>query len=182
MTAPLSVLAICGSLRAVSSNKALLEAAARLAPEGMTIALFEDLAALPPFNPDDDVDPRPQAVAAWRARIKAADGLLISSPEYARGVAGSLKNALDWLVSDEDFHGKPVAIFNASPRASHALSSLRLILDTMSGQVCDAAALTVPLLSTPLDAAGIAAHPDLSRQVRDALTAFATDIRSRRQS
>ena len=124
--------AISGSLRAVSSNTNLLLAAQALAPPHMAIEFYAGLASLPHFNPDDDGDPLPAAVVDLRARINAADGLLISSPEYARGVAGVMKNALDWMVSDVDFAGKPVALFNASPRATHALAALRLTLETMA--------------------------------------------------
>ncbi len=97
------LLAISGSLRAVSSNTSLLKAAQLLAPETMRIELYDGLASLPHFNPDLDIEPLPPPVAELRAKIGVADGLLISSPEYARGVPGSLKNALDWLVSGAEF-------------------------------------------------------------------------------
>ncbi|MGN6149776.1 MAG: NADPH-dependent FMN reductase, partial [Rhizomicrobium sp.] len=87
------LLAISGSLRAVSTNTALLRAAMLLRPAGMTIDFYDGLATLPHFNPDDDVEPLPLTVADWRAKVAAAEGLLISSPEYARGIPGSLKNA-----------------------------------------------------------------------------------------
>ena len=167
------VLAISGSLRAGSSNAALLGAAERLAPEGMEIRHYEGLAALPHFNPDLDVDPLPAPVADLRAQIGWADGVIISSPEYARGIPGSLKNALDWLVSSDVFPDKPVALFNASPRASAAQAALRLTLETMSARMIDAACITVPLLASNKDAASIAADPDLSGTIRDALAAFA---------
>ncbi|HEX3070122.1 MAG TPA: NADPH-dependent FMN reductase [Thermoanaerobaculia bacterium] len=98
----MKIIAICGSLRSQSSNRALLQAAVKLAPEGMEITIYEGLAGLPHFNPDDDEEDTtpPQPVAELRALLAAADGILISSPEYAHGVPGSLKNALDWLVSD----------------------------------------------------------------------------------
>jgi NAD(P)H-dependent FMN reductase len=169
----LRLLAISGSLRAASSNTTLLKAARALAPDGVEVELYEGLGALPHFNPDLDVEPLPPAVADLRARIKAANGLLICSPEYARGVAGVMKNALDWMVSDVDFAGKKVALFNASPRATHALAALRLTLETMAARVVDEASLTVPLLSAPLDEAGIAADPSLAHMVRTALRAMA---------
>jgi chromate reductase len=167
------LLAISGSLRASSSNMALLRAACMLARPPLSVELYDGLALLPHFNPDLDIDPPPLPVSEFRARVSAADGLLISSPEYARGVPGSLKNALDWLVSVEDFAGKPVALFNASPRAAHAQAALRLTLETMAARVLDEASLTLPLLATSLDAAGIVADPTLSRSVCDALAAFA---------
>ena len=100
------LLAICGSLRAVSTNAALLQAAALLVPECMVIEHYDGLSRLPHFNPDLDVDPPPPPVRDLREAIRRADGLIVSSPEYARGVPGSLKNALDWLVSS-DVVGSP---------------------------------------------------------------------------
>lgn len=113
----MKIIAICGSLRAQSSNRALLQAAVRLAPEGMEVTIYEGLARLPHFNPDDDEEGTtpPPPVAELRSLLAAADGILISSPEYAHGVPGSLKNALDWLVSDGALVDKPIALISASP-------------------------------------------------------------------
>src|SRR6185369_1594076 len=112
--------AISGSLRAASSNTAVLVAASRLAPPGVTIELHEGIGALPHFNPDLDNATPPEAVVRFRKSIGAVDGLLISSPEYARGVPGTLKNALDWLVGSFEFPNKFIALINTSPRAIHA--------------------------------------------------------------
>lgn len=168
-----TILAISGSLRAHSSNTTLLTAAMRLAPANLSVRLYGGLGTLPHFNPDLDIAPWPAAVAELRAQVAAADALLICSPEYARGVAGAMKNALDWLVSVEDFAGKPVALFNASPRATHALAALRLTLETMAARVIDGAALTVPLLSSPMTVDGIVADPALSRDIRSRLETLA---------
>ncbi len=167
------LLAVCGSLRAASTNKALLEAAAKLAPDGVIVDPFEGLAELPPFNPDLDMEPYPQPVARWRREVGNSDGLLISSPEYARGVPGSLKNALDWLVSSEVFPAKPVALFNASERGVAMQASLRLTLETMSAKLVESAMLTVPLLGTQSDAAAIASDAEYSHKIREALKAYA---------
>jgi NAD(P)H-dependent FMN reductase len=134
----MKIIALCGSLRAQSSNRVLLQAAARLAPEGMEVAIYEGLASLPQFNPDDDEEGAtpPLAVAALRAQLAAADGILISTPEYAHGVPGSLKNALDWLVSDGALVDKPVALLNASPvGGQYAQASLVQTLTTMNWRV-----------------------------------------------
>jgi len=172
------ILAVSGSLRARSSNTALLEAAAKLAPPGVDVALFEGLAGLPPFNPDVDEAGPPSSVLEWRRRVEAAHGLLICSPEYARGVAGVLKNALDWLVSGPEFYGKPVAVINASQRATAADASLRLILTTMSGKLVEAASVTMPLLGRNLDADDIVADPALAEPLGDALRCFVEAVRS----
>jgi chromate reductase len=167
------LLAICGSLRAVSTNGALLRAAALLAPEGMVIERYDGLAGLPHFNPDLDVDPPPPSVTDWREAIRRADGLLISSPEYARGVPGALKNAFDWLVSSDVFPGKPVALFNASDRSVAMQAALRLILETMSARMVDAVTISVPLLGKQTDATLIAADLEVAQKIRDALEAYA---------
>ena len=170
------LLALSGSLRAASSNAALLGAAALLAPESVAVAFYEDIGALPHFNPDLEAENLPDVVATFRARIGAADGLLISCPEYARGIPGSFKNALDWLVGSFEFPGKPVALFNASPRAGDAQAALRLGLQTMSARLVEEAGLTLPLLAKGLDAGAIAADPDLAASIKAALAALAAAI------
>src|SRR5215211_1037478 len=134
MNHPLHILAISGSLRAASSNTAVLQALAALAPAGVTIAIYDQLAELPYFNPDLDRegDTPPASVAELRTQIGRAAGIVICSPEYAHGVPGVLKNALDWLVSSLEFPGKPVALLNISPRSTFAQASLAETLRTMS--------------------------------------------------
>ena len=173
------ILTVSGSLRAGSSNTAVLQAAALLAPPGVRVTPFTSIADLPHFNPDHDGDTPPGPVLRFRAAVGASDGLLICSPEYARGVAGSMKNALDWLVGSSEFPGKPVALINASPRASDSDASLRLILRTMSAQLVGEASITLPLLGRNLDAAAIAADEALSTHLRTALAALALSIASR---
>ena len=112
------ILALSGSLRAASINSALLRAAARLAPPEVSITVFLRLGDLPLFNPDYETNP-PSIVTNFRSEVAEADVLIIASPEYAHGVTGTIKNALDWLVSLESFANKPVAVINTSPRAYH---------------------------------------------------------------
>src|SRR5262245_30526458 len=104
------LLGISGSLRAASSNTAALRAAALLSPEGVSVEIYDGIGDLPHFNPDLDEDEPPPAVARFRGLVGAADGLLISSPEYAHGMPGTMKNALDWLVASREIVGKPVAL------------------------------------------------------------------------
>jgi NAD(P)H-dependent FMN reductase len=165
------VLALCGSLRAASINAALLRAAARLAPAGIAIAVHPPLGDLPLFNPDLEADPAPP-VARLRAAVAAADALVIASPEYAHGVTGTIKNALDWLVSFEPFVHLPVAVLNASPRAHHADDALRETLRTMSARVIEDACVAIPLLGARLDDAGMAAAPEVAGAIVRALEAL----------
>ena len=177
----MKILAISGSLRAVSSNTAVLRAAARLAPAGVDITIYDGIAGLPFFNPDIDGSQVPGAVAVFRALIGDADGLLISSPEYARGVAGVLKNALDWLVASFEFPNKPVALINTSPRATHALAALTLTLETMSAKLVGDASITLPLVGTANDEMSIVADNELTEPLRTAITRFAAAIQSLRE-
>ena len=137
------IVAVSGSLRRLSINSALLREMASLAPSGVAVDILSP-GGLPLFNPDREAD-LPLAVALFRKRLAAADALIIASPEYAHGVSGVIKNALDWLVASEDFAGKPVAVLNAAPRAHHADVALREILSTMSARVVEDASITVRL-------------------------------------
>ena len=170
---PLRILAISGSLRRVSSNSALVEAATALAPDGVEVRVYTELAELPLFNPDLDGDQPPAAVAQFRSELEACAAVLISSPEYAHGVPGALKNALDWIVGSGELVGKPIALVNASPRATHAPASLAETLRVMSADVIDAASTAVPLGGRHLDASGIVADAELSGVIRSALAALA---------
>lgn len=175
----MNLLAISGSLRAVSTNTALLQAAVLLAPEGVEIELYDGLGRLPHFNPDLDVEPAPPEVKAWREKIRAADGLLISSPEYARGIPGSFKNGLDWLVSHDGFPDKPVAFFHASERGVASQAAMHLVFSTMSARIVEEATITVPLLGKQTEAKVIAADPAMAAKIRDALNAFVKAIKQR---
>ncbi|MBZ0158495.1 MAG: NAD(P)H-dependent oxidoreductase [Alphaproteobacteria bacterium] len=111
----LSILGFAGSLRKDSYNKALLRAAAELVPPEMKLDVF-DLEGIPPFNQDLESQP-PEKVRDFKARIRAADALLIVTPEYNYSVPGVLKNAIDWAsrpYGDSAFDGKPVALMGAS--------------------------------------------------------------------
>ena len=171
------LLAISGSLRTISSNTAVLNAAAALAPADMQISLYPGMGDLPHFNPDLDTDEPPAIVRELRRQIGRSHGLLICSPEYAHGVAGSMKNLLDWLVGSIEFPGKPVAIINASPRAVHAQAHLREILTTMSARLIEAASIDLNVMGRNLDPAGIVADPVLASQLRKALLEFKDAIR-----
>lgn len=174
------IVALCGSLRACSTNRALLEAARRLAPPEMAIAPTLDGSLVPHFNSDFDGDP-PASVAAasWRSRIARCDGLIISSPEYASGIPGSLKNALDWLVGDAGFSGKPVAIFAASTRSCASAAALRLVLQTMAADLVEDACAAFPLLGSTPQAMDLCADAGISGRLGAALLAFQAHLEKR---
>lgn len=111
------VLGVAGSLRSGSLNRALLRAAVKLAPPGMTIETF-DLIDVPLYNGDVEAAGDPPGVAAFKDEIRAADAVLFVTPEYNHGVPGVMKNAVDWAsrpARDAALNGKPVGIIGASP-------------------------------------------------------------------
>lgn len=169
------ILAISGSLREGSSNAALLRAAIALSPKTVEMKLYSGLGNLPHFNPD--IEATLPSVMDLRSHISWSDGLIISSPEYAHGVPGTLKNALDWLVGEEEFAGTPIALFNASPRATYAQASLIEIVTTMAGRVVPEASITVSLLGRKLDAEGMVNDAEISRELKVAITSFVAAIK-----
>jgi NAD(P)H-dependent FMN reductase len=159
----------------------LLRAAARLSPPGISVELYRELGTVPLFNSDLELsDPPP--VAALRQRLVASDAVLIASPEYAHGVTGVIKNALDWMVGNESFVGKPVGLLNASARATIAQAALRETLVTMSAHIVADACVTIPLLGSGLDEDGIAIHPEIAPLLVGALKALELASRSHRSS
>jgi len=172
---PVRLLAISGSLRAASLNSALLRAVIALAPSNVYVELYTGLGNLPLFNPDLEIADSP-AVADFYARVLEADGVIIASPEYAHGVTGAMKNALDWMVGSEAFVNKPVVLLNASPRATIAQVSLKETLTVMSAQIFESASITLPIIGSNLDESGIATHPFISTSIRAALRNFHTEI------
>ena len=159
----MKVLAVSGSLRESSSNTSLLHALVTLAPSDTAVHFPPPLDSLPFFNSDVEEAGLPPSVQAWRQDICLADAIVISSPEYAHGVSGVLKNALDWLVGGVEIHGKPVSVLNARPQASVAHSALVETLRVMGARVVDQTA--VPLTGRKLDQSGIAADPELAVQL-----------------
>lgn len=180
-TGPYAALTLAGSLRARSSNATILEAFARLAPPALEVRPYPSMGALPHFNPDLDTDgERPAAVRAWRAAIAAADALIVCSPEYAHGVPGTLKNALDWLVSGPEFPALPVALVNTSPHSTHAQAALAETVRTMSAELIPPGIWLVPLTGRRPDVAAVLGDPELSRPLQELAAATEEAIRSAR--
>jgi chromate reductase, NAD(P)H dehydrogenase (quinone) len=180
-TKPTRILAISGSLRRASTNTAALEALARLAPEGVKVlVVYGDLATLPPFNPDNDIEDKskPEPVETLRTLVDVSDALVIAAPEYAHGLPGALKNALDWLVASETFAGKPTALINTSPRAFHAQASLREILSTMAARLTPEAFASISMTGKTVTAEDILADPLCVRRLTESLESLIAAIRA----
>ena len=176
----LNLLAISGSLRAASTNSALVVALARNAPPGCRVTVYDGLGRLPIFNPDEEGERTPQEASALIDAVTHADGVIVSCPEYAHGVPGGLKNGLDWLVSRDAAVHKPAMLVHASPRSLFARAALAEIMRTMSFALCDGGSLEIALLGKkPLEVESILAEPANVLAMRNALSAFAKFIRTR---
>lgn len=174
----IKILALSGSLRTASYNTAAIEALQILAPGNIEI-MIGLIGDLPLFNPDREGEYIPALEKLVQA-LKISDGLVIASPEYAHGISGPMKNALDWLVSGVEFPYKPIMLINTSPRASHAQESIREVLKTMSGIVVDKACVSVPLLSSDLDVGGIVESEEISSILKTGLDELYTEIKSQK--
>jgi chromate reductase, NAD(P)H dehydrogenase (quinone) len=145
------LLAISGSLRRASTNSALLGAFRANAPEGVTIVITSVIGDLPIFNPDLEGDLTPPSVLRWAEEVRVSDGMIIACPEYAHGIPGGLKNALDWLVSRDEIPHKPVMLVSASHRGDHVRAALAEVLRTMSLSLVPEPIFAVPLLGKKAD-------------------------------
>lgn len=181
MSHVINILALSGSLRAASINSALLRAACQLAPPECAVHAFSTLGDLPLFNPDLEADP-PAAVSRFRSAVAASDALLIASPEYAHGVTGVIKNALDWLVSETSFACKAVAVLNASPRARHADAALRETLKTMAAMIVEPASIMIPVAGAGPDEDAMVNTPSVAAAIRESLEKLHAAVAAQRAS
>ena len=176
---PYNILAISGSLREKSLNSALLRSVISMIPSQGTVVNYSEMAQLPHFNPDLDLDEIDNAVTNWRRLLKEANGVLICTPEYAKGVPGSLKNALDWVVSSGEFVNKPVAVISASPHpdgGAIANASLLGTLSMMSASVVEGGILTVPFINKKLSESEEIIDAELRFNIENLLNALFQEI------
>jgi chromate reductase, NAD(P)H dehydrogenase (quinone) len=173
------LLLVSGSLRAGSTNTAVLRTAAEVAPPGTSATVFGGLARLPYFNPDDERDPLDPAVVELRSAIDAADGLLVSTPEYAGALPGSFKNLLDWVVGGVEISRKPTGWVNASSSptgAAGAHASLRTVLGYVDADVVDAACAHIPVRHGVVGPDGTITEPAIRTQIATVVRALVGHI------
>jgi NAD(P)H-dependent FMN reductase len=171
----MNVLAVSGSLRAASINSAFCRVAAQLAVAPLRISVYSRLGDLPLFNPDLESSP-PSSVQDFRFAVGRADAVLLASPEYAHGISGVMKNALDWLVSYEGTVYKPIALINTSPRAHHAYEAMREILRTISTTLIESASVSIPLLGSCITEEAMLAAPEVRHAIQSVLAAIAAHL------
>jgi chromate reductase, NAD(P)H dehydrogenase (quinone) len=176
--APLRILSFAGSLRAGSYNRALLRAAQEELPQDLQILLY-DIAPIPFFNADVEAKGDPEPVAAFKAEIRAADAVLIATPEYNHGVPGVLKNALDWASRphrSSPLDCKPVAIMGATAgRGStfQAQAQIRSALVYSGSCTLAQPELSLSQADAAFDDSGRLIDEDTRFALRELLSAFA---------
>jgi NAD(P)H-dependent FMN reductase len=172
------VLLVSGSLRDGSTNTALLRTAQLVAPPPVTAVLYDGLARLPHFNPDDDRTPLHPAVAGLRAAIGACDAILFCTPEYAGALPGALKNMLEWAIGDDQprsIYTKPVGWVNVSSAitgAADAHESLRKVLGYAHADIVPAACTAIPVTRADVKD-GVVGDPAIRDAVAAVLAALA---------
>ncbi len=154
MTNKKQILAISGSTRKSSTNLNLIKAIIDFSSDEFEVKIFQGLTEIPHFNPDIDNDNPPKAVADFRKQLSEADGVLICTPEYAMGVPGTLKNAIDWAVSSCEFSHKPVALITASSVGQKAHLSLLETLKIIECNIPDDSQLLISFVKTKINSEG----------------------------
>ncbi|WP_313526294.1 NADPH-dependent FMN reductase [Shinella sp.] len=142
----MKILAVSGSARRLSTNTALLRALQVIAPDGITVRVYDGIGDLPVFSPDLEGTDLPDSVRQFQQAIAECDGLILSSPEYVRSIPGGLKNAIDWLVSGDQVVGKPIVLVHASHRGDDMLAALRTVLSTISSNFTESLFFRLPVM------------------------------------
>ena len=171
------IAAISGSLKSSSSNTNILRTIAGIAPDHVVVIIVEGLDKLPHFNPDND--DQITSVMHFRQHLKDADGVIFSTPEYAYGVPGVLKNALDWLVSSGELYEKPVAAISASPIFSggdKALASLMLTLTALGANMIAESSLSIGYIKNKISESGEVKDAETIRELDTVLKGLINQI------
>ena len=178
MSGEVRVLLVSGSTRRGSTNTAALLTAAAQAPDRVTAVLYDALADLPAFNPDDDGDRLPAAVAGLRRQIADSDAVLFCTPEYAGTLPGSFKNLLDWTVGGGEIYGKPAAWINvAAPgRGKGAEDTLAVVLGYVGAVIIDAACRRLPVDRAAIGADGTVTDSEFSAAIAQVWDALLTSL------
>jgi NAD(P)H-dependent FMN reductase len=183
---PVNVLLVSGSLRAASTNSALLRTAAAVAPAGVTTTLYEGMAELPHFNPDDDAEGLEVAapVVALRAALGAADAVLFCTPEYAGALPGSFKNLLEWTVGGAEIYELPAAWVNAAApgRGENADESLRKVLGYVGTDIVEDAVVRINVQHQAVGADGMVADGELRERIAAVLVTLAAYVTNERRA
>lgn len=171
----IKILALSGSLRETSSNNTILKLISGMVPENVEFTLYKGLASIPAF---DEIDNEP--VTQFRQLIRQADGVLICTPEYAFGVPGALKNALDWTVSSGDFDQKPVALITASSVGDKGHAALLNTLSALGTEMVEEGKLLISFIRAKLKD-GQFADNQTEKAVNRVIQALISSIEGRKE-
>ena len=178
----MKILAISGSLKSTSSNSAILHALKKMAPSEISIIIYEGIGSLPHFSPETDGDKSPASVIDYRKQLRSSDAVIICTPEYAFGMPGVLKNALDWVVGSGEFVNKPVAALSASPSimgGDKAHSSLVLTLSAINATVVEEAKLIIPAVRNKISSNAEILDAVFADQLKTSLRALIQAIKTK---
>jgi NAD(P)H-dependent FMN reductase len=154
---PFNVLAISGSINPGATAGRLLHAIEQLAGPRFQFTIFEGLGSIPHFNPQQSDSTTNAQVLHWRTLWREADAVVICTPEYAFGMPGVLKDALDWLVGSGEVYHKPLAALSYSPSmmgGENALSTLLLTLKAQNADFDETTTSTIPAIRQRLTIEG----------------------------
>lgn len=170
------ILAICGSTRQDSVNHHLINEIISSYRAQFQFEQYTSIAGIIAFNPDISDAAQPEAVLAFRKAIREADGVLICTPEYAHGVPGALKNALDWTVGSADFSGKPTALITASTDGSYSHAALLEILRTIDAKNVNNHHLLIQFIKAKMDVGNKLSHQPTIAAIELLMKAFSSTI------
>jgi chromate reductase len=148
----IKAIAICGSTRQNSTNHSLIKAIIDLSSANLDIIVFDGIANLPQFNPDNDGDHVADEVSKFREQLNNAEGIIICTPEYAHGVPGTLKNAIDWTISSSSFPNKPTMLITASTDGSYGHKALIETLKAIEAKNINNLQMVIPFIKTKINA------------------------------
>lgn len=173
------VVAISGSTRQNSINHSLIMAIADLSTTSLDITIFDGIANLPHYNPDKDNETVAKEVADFRKQLNNADGVIICTPEYAHGVPGSLKNAIDWTVSSSSFPQKPTMLITASTGGNYAHRALMETLKAIEAKNIDNLQMVIPFVKTKISMDHKITDDNTLAEVRTLIAAFIETINNK---
>jgi len=167
-----NILAISGSLREGSSNHNILQFLGKMMPSEINYTIYGGFRDIPAFDPEIDNNISPALVADLRERLAQADGIIICTPEYAFGVPGALKNALDWTVSSGSFSGKPTALITASTGGENAHEALIKILGAIDAKLSPETTVLIQFVRSKMNSDGIVTDRDTVQKLKTLIEAF----------
>jgi chromate reductase, NAD(P)H dehydrogenase (quinone) len=177
MEKKIKIVAISGSLRTNSSATCIVKHVMKLFPEIINFILYDGIGKLPHFDDNENVAP---VVTVFRKLLMEADGVFICQPEYAFGVPGSLKNALDWTVSSGELVDKPLALVTAATGGDKAHAALLLTLGALSSKIAEGATLLIPFVRTKLNDKGEVIDAEIVQSLTSVVQALVQAIRAYR--